>query len=145
MKEEKETQPTQWWQQDLDNRYGGQQHYYSQDAPSLTLDGHQIQQVSSYKYLGIQINNQLRWNTQVQKATAKGLKWVLQLNRLAKQAVGIPPKLLWQMYNAIAIPKMTYAVWESIWTIGSPQQRSSRCEGWSEEETIFLDVLHKKV
>ena len=85
----------------------------AQHVSPLILKGKEIQKVTNYKYLGVQIDNKLQWNYQAQKAAAKRLKWVLQLNWIAKQAVSILPKLLHQLYNTVAILKMTYAV--DVW------------------------------
>ena len=50
--------------------------------PKLTLAGQTVTKVSSYKYLGIVIDNQLNWKIQAQCATANTTKWILQYQTL---------------------------------------------------------------
>ena len=46
--------------------------------PALTLEGQIVQEVQSYKYLGIQVDAHLRWREQAQRAIANTTKWILQ-------------------------------------------------------------------
>ena len=48
------------------------------DRPQLLLVGQVIQEVQSFKYLGMQIDAQLRWGEQGQKAAISALSWILQ-------------------------------------------------------------------
>ena len=66
--------------------------------PSLILEGQTIQEVTSFKYLGIQIDTQLRWKEQVQHAISNTTKWLLQFQRLTKTTTGVKPKLMRQLY-----------------------------------------------
>ena len=36
------------------------------ERPALTLEGQEVKEVTCYKYLGIQIDSQLRWKEQAQ-------------------------------------------------------------------------------
>ncbi|KAJ3492820.1 hypothetical protein NLJ89_g11157 [Agrocybe chaxingu] len=81
--------------------------------PPLILQGKTIKAATNYKYLGIHIDNQLRWNVQSQKTKAKSLSWILMFRRLQKTATGISPKLMRQLYLAVAGPKMTYGL--DVW------------------------------
>ena len=78
--------------------------------PSLILEGQTVQEVSSFKYLGIQIDGQLKWKEQAQRATANATKWLLQFRRLTKTTTGVKPKLMRQLYLAVALPKITYGI-----------------------------------
>ena len=81
--------------------------------PTLTLNQEEVQEVTSYKYLGIQIDNRLKWKEQAQRATANATKWILQFRRLTKINTGIKAKLMRQLYLAVALPKITYGI--DIW------------------------------
>jgi hypothetical protein len=81
--------------------------------PELTLGGQVVQAVESYKYLGVQIDSHLRWKEQAQRATANATKWILQFRRLTKPTMGVKAKLMWQLYLAVAPPKITYRI--DIW------------------------------
>jgi hypothetical protein len=81
--------------------------------PTLTLNQQNVQEVTSYKYLGIQLDSQLRWKEQAQRATANATKWILQFRRLTKVNAGVKAKLMRQLYLAVALPKITYGI--NIW------------------------------
>ena len=78
--------------------------------PDLVLEGQIIKEVHTYKYLGILIDNWLKWKEQAQQATANTTKWILQFRRLTKPPTSIKPKLLWQLYIAVTLPKITYGL-----------------------------------
>jgi ribonuclease HI/exonuclease III len=81
--------------------------------PPLMVSGQVITEVQSYKYLGIQIDTQLRWKEQVQRAVSNATKWLLQYRRLTKPSTGTNAKLMRQLYIAVALPKITYGL--DIW------------------------------
>ena len=62
--------------------------------PPLCLRDKTIKEVESYKYLGIHIDLQLRWNVQAQKGVANATNWVLQFRRLTRISTGIGIKLM---------------------------------------------------
>ena len=81
--------------------------------PALTLGGQVVQEVQSYKYLGIQVDAHLRWREQAQRAIANSTKWILQFRRLTKPSTGVKPRLMRQLYLSVALPKITYGI--DIW------------------------------
>ena len=81
--------------------------------PELRLEGQRVQEVESYKYLGIQVDANLRWKEQAQRATANATKWILQFRRLTKPSTGVKAKLMRQMYLSVALPKITYGI--DVW------------------------------
>ena len=83
------------------------------DRPKLTLEGQDVNEVECYKYLGIQIDAQLRWKEQAQRATANATKWILQYRRLTRPSTGVGSKLMRQLYLAVALPKITYGL--DVW------------------------------
>lgn len=80
--------------------------------PTLIIDGTHIRPSEAHKYLGIIFDQELRWGQQCEAAVAKGIKWTLQFRR-SRPSAGISQKLMRQLYNAVAIPKMTYTA--DIW------------------------------
>ena len=82
-------------------------------TPDLVLQGKAVRQEASYKYLGIHVDNQLRWTTQTHEAIAKATKWVLLYRRLTKPSAGLSPKFMRRLYIMVAIPKMTYGL--DVW------------------------------
>jgi hypothetical protein len=58
------------------------------ERPPLKIDGQIIQDVNSYKYLGVMIDLQIRWNTQSQRTIANATKWIMKFRRLTKPTQG---------------------------------------------------------
>src|SRR5271168_4615466 len=99
--------------------------------PTLVLDGQVVQEVESYRYLGVQIDSQLRWREQAQRATANATKWILQFRRLTRPSTGVKSKLMRQLYLAVALPKVLYGidVWYTPPTKSVGQARNSGSAG----------------
>ena len=72
-----------------------------------------IREVESYKYLGVMIDNKLRWGIQGKSAAAKATKWVLLFRRLTRVSTGTSANLMRRLYLGVAIPKMTYGA--DVW------------------------------
>jgi ribonuclease HI len=96
--------------------------------PPLTLQDTTLIPQQTHKFLGVLMDQELRWNHQADYALGKATKWTLAFRRLARPSTGIHPRLMRQLYNAVAIPKITYAadVWytPTYWKEGM-----SRCQG----------------
>jgi ribonuclease HI len=91
------------------------------DWPALSLRGQVVQVVQSFKYLGIQIDSQLRWKEQESRTAEKATKWILQYRRLTRPSTGIGSKLMRQLYLSVALPKITYGL--EVW-FTPPHRRS---------------------
>ena len=91
--------------------------------PPLTLEGQLVQEVRSYKYLGIQVDAHLRWKEQAQRATANATKWILQFRRLTRPSTGVKAKLMRQLYLSVALPKIVYGV--DVWY--APPSKPAGC------------------
>jgi ribonuclease HI/endonuclease/exonuclease/phosphatase family metal-dependent hydrolase len=83
------------------------------DRPSLTLEGQVVKEVECYKYLGVQIDSQLRWKEQAQRAIANATNWILQFRRLTRPSTGVKSRLMRQLYLSVALPKITYGL--DVW------------------------------
>jgi len=83
------------------------------DRPPLLIEGQRIQEVQSFKYLGIQVDALLNWKEQAQRAAANATKWILQFRRLTRPATGVSGKLMRQLYLAVALPKVMYGI--DVW------------------------------
>jgi len=81
--------------------------------PDLVLRGNVVKQVQSYKYLGIWIDQELRWGEQAKQTIAKSTAWTMLFRCLSRQNKGISPKLMQRLYKSVAIPKMTYGI--DVW------------------------------
>src|SRR5882672_7961481 len=69
----------------------------------------EIPAVAMHKFLGVILDQELRWKDQVNSALAKGTKWVSQYRRLAKVSNGVSAKYMRRFYLTVAIPRMMYA------------------------------------
>jgi ribonuclease HI len=81
--------------------------------PPLLVNGQIIKEVQSYKYLGLQIDDQLRWKEQQQRAISNATKWLLQYRRLTRPSTGTNARLMRQLYVSVALPKITYGL--DVW------------------------------
>lgn len=61
--------------------------------PALTLGNVTIQPSHSTKFLGVCMDQELRWHTQVNVAVAKGMDYMLAAKRLSKRKRGVPGRL----------------------------------------------------
>ena len=44
----------------------------------ICIDGHKIERVSSYKFLGVHVDESLSWDTHISKISKKGSAWCSQ-------------------------------------------------------------------
>jgi len=77
------------------------------------IEGKIIQEVSTFKYLGVRIDSKLGWSEQAQASNASAARWIMQFKRLTRPSTGVSPKLMRQLYLSVAIPKLTYGA--DIW------------------------------
>jgi hypothetical protein len=81
--------------------------------PVLVIEGKEIKEVVSFKYLGVRMDNQLSWKEQAHASNANVTKWLLQYKQLTQPSTGVSSKLMRQLYLSVAIPKLTYGV--DVW------------------------------
>ena len=67
----------------------------------------------THRFLGIMLDQELRWKQQADSALARATKWTLAFQRPAKSFSGVNLRLMRQLYRAVAIPKILYAV--DVW------------------------------
>ena len=77
--------------------------------PKLQLRDHTIEPKSSHKFLGIIMDQELRFKEQNMYALQKGTKWLEQYKRLASGTKGISAKYMKRYCYTVALPKMLYA------------------------------------
>ncbi|PSR81446.1 hypothetical protein PHLCEN_2v6374 [Hermanssonia centrifuga] len=63
-----------------------------------------------HKFLGVLLDNKLKWHAQIKKAKDKGMQWLTHFRRMANVKHGISLQILQRLYFMIAIPSMLYAV-----------------------------------
>ena len=77
---------------------------------SMTLRGITLTPAKHHKFLRVIMDQILRWNVQVSHTITKGTAYAIQLKWLLTTYNGIPLSLMYQLYLAVALPKMLYAV-----------------------------------
>jgi hypothetical protein len=65
------------------------------------------------KYLGVILDQELRFKEQAAYTISKGSKWAMQARRLSRPSSGMPHTYARQLWNAVAVPKMLYAA--DVW------------------------------
>ena len=79
----------------------------------ITVSNRTITPSSSHKFLGVIIDEQLRFKEQIADAAAKGTRYAAACRRFAKPSTGIRLSHMRQLYTSVIVPKMLYAV--DVW------------------------------
>ena len=73
----------------------------------LNINGSTIDQVSTFKFLGLQINSQLTWQTHINDLS-KRMSRVIGL--LYKMKHILPKNIPLSLYNALILPHLNYCI-----------------------------------
>lgn len=95
-----------------------------------------IQNVQTYKYLGVVFDPKLRWRAHVSKVVASATWWTQQLWWISKTAGGLSPGKTCQLYNTVVIPAFTYA--SDVWYVPTFKMAHSQNSSGSVEDTKLL-------
>ncbi|KAG1787235.1 uncharacterized protein HD556DRAFT_1247207, partial [Suillus plorans] len=82
----------------------------------ITIRGHRIEPSPSHKFLGVIIDQELRFKEHAAYALAKGTKYVQACGRMTRPAKGIGGKMMKKLYEGVVIPKRLYAA--DVWCAG---------------------------
>lgn len=82
----------------------------SPPTPTLCIDGHKIESVTSFKLLGVTVTNNLSWRLQISNICARAKKLLGFLFRVFRLAGST---CLRKLYNALVLPVLDYS--SSIW------------------------------
>jgi hypothetical protein len=95
--------------------------------PPLITHGTMITPTATHKFLGVILDQVLRWKEHIAYAIAKGTAYVLQLHHISSTSTGVPLSLMHQLYLSIAMPKLLYAVdlWFQPLFIGTNDKQQS--------------------
>lgn len=69
-----------------------------------------IKPSKTHKFLGVLLDNKLKWHAQIEKAKGKGVQWLTHFRHMANVKHGISLQISQRLYFMIAIPSMLYAV-----------------------------------
>lgn len=81
--------------------------------PSLKLQNYVVKPSTHCRFLGVLIDDELRWKQQLKNAVGRGMKYTLMFRRLTRPSTGLKHEFMERLYNAVAIPKMTYGA--DVW------------------------------
>ena len=70
---------------------------------------HRIQASPHAKLLGVLLDSKLTWKAQHEKVREKAVKWTAAFKRFTRAASGIRMNEARKLYNAVAVPKISYA------------------------------------
>ncbi|KAF9051257.1 hypothetical protein BJ165DRAFT_1524220 [Panaeolus papilionaceus] len=90
------------------------------------------------KFLGIHIDQELRWKHQNSAVTAKAMLWASQIYRLTKNRGGVAYKNIRRLFIGTAIPRITYGI-----EVFDPPRRGKAQEHKSALEKSLDSVLGK--
>ncbi|MEL7523110.1 MAG: reverse transcriptase domain-containing protein, partial [Cyanobacteria bacterium J06553_1] len=82
--------------------------------PTLTLNNHILSTVTSFKLLGVTIQQDLKWDIHVTNVVKSASFRLYMLRRL--RSLGLPPIELVNLYKSFILPRLTYSA--PIWTPG---------------------------
>ena len=85
----------------------------SKDRPLFTSRNTTITPAKAHKFLGVLIDQELRWREQVNYALGKGTQYTLLMRRLSGTSWGVPTRLIRQLYQAVVVPRVMYTA--SVW------------------------------
>ena len=77
--------------------------------PAIHINGAEIKPTAYHKFLGIMLDEELRFKVHADYALKKGATWLSQYRRLAKPTRGVALKYMRRYYLTVALPKMLYA------------------------------------
>ncbi|KAG1806370.1 uncharacterized protein HD556DRAFT_1225119 [Suillus plorans] len=84
--------------------------------PSITIYGHTIHPLHSHKFLGVIIDQELRFKEHAAHALMKGTTYIMACNRMVKVTKGIKGKLMHRLFKSVVLPKMMYVA--DVWCSG---------------------------
>jgi hypothetical protein len=85
----------------------------SKNCPTLILQGTTVPTSPSHKFLGVIVDQELRWQAHKAYALTKSAAYVKLLHCLSTMSWGLSPKFLRQLYQAVTLPHIAYVA--SIW------------------------------
>ena len=81
------------------------------EVPILTLNNEVLEKVSSFKYLGINVTDDLTWSTHISVIASNARKILGLFYR--QFSTWSPPKVLPQLYRSLVRPHLEYA--SQVW------------------------------
>ncbi|KAF9037473.1 hypothetical protein BJ165DRAFT_1353400 [Panaeolus papilionaceus] len=80
------------------------------ERPPLKLREHTIHPTPHAKFLGLIIDQELRWKKQNASVIAKTAEWISKFNRIARQKGGVAYRNIRRLFDAVAMPRILYGI-----------------------------------
>ena len=109
--------------------------------PPLIIADTKIEASKSVKYLGVYLDQHLRWKEQEAHATKKGTTWAAQIRRVVRPDWGLTPKFARRMYTSVALPRILYAA--DIWAPPSHQHGNVKKPAANRRFTMRLASIQR--
>ena len=84
----------------------------------------QVQPSPNAKLLGVILDSKLNWAAHHEKVREKAVKWTMAFKRFTRTASGMKMNEARKLYNAVAVPKITYAA--DLWFRPQKVSRANR-------------------
>ena len=75
--------------------------------PKLSINGHVIERVKDFNFLGITFDEHMSWNPQLNKISSKISKTLGIMSRLKRY---LPQEILLNIYNSLIMPHIQYGI-----------------------------------
>jgi ribonuclease HI len=87
--------------------------FSSKEMKTIKINNTQISRVKEFKYLGVHLDENLKWNYHIQNATNKAIRTLIATNKMVGKKWGLTPKLMLWIFNQIVYPRISYGniVW----------------------------------
>ena len=99
----------------------------------ITLNGKNLNYQESTKYLGVTLNNKLRWTEHFNNVFKASKRDMIIINKALQKSLGPSPKLTHWIYTGIIRPKITYAshIWCGAISNFELEKRSRQIQRWA--------------
>ncbi|THU94079.1 hypothetical protein K435DRAFT_669085, partial [Dendrothele bispora CBS 962.96] len=91
-------------------------------GPGVSLGSHTIKSEVTARFLGVLVDEELRWKQQHALMVRHGQTWVTQFRRVAKIAEGMTAQHIRQLYKSKAVPRMLYGACVMLATQTRPRK-----------------------
>ena len=81
--------------------------FFSKTMDNILIDGHQISEVRETKFLGVIIDNNLKWSAHIQcisRKISKGIGVMVKARKVFEQ------NTLLSLYNSLILPYLSYCI-----------------------------------
>src|SRR5271155_3906065 len=95
---------------------------------------HEVETSTTHKFLGVILDDELRFNQQADSALAKGTEWEARTRGVAKMARGMRGRFVRRIYKGVGLAKMLYAA--DVWC-ALPPDNQPRAGAKSKSKTFI--------